>query len=95
MAKIKPSFYEDRYEFACRQMSHALFRRMIARQDISLEKVQWSEVEPPIYRALDTCRHCPCKAACAAWLDGADPKSSYMGFCPNSETIEVLRIMAA
>lgn len=95
MAKIKASFYEDRYEFACRQMSHSLFRRMMARLEISLDKVQWSEVEQPIYRALDNCRRCASKAACAAWLDGGDPASSYARFCPNSETIDVLRKMTA
>lgn len=94
MTKIRPSLPKERYGLKRRMFQHRLFHRMIERQEIDLPSVQWSTVENSIYRALDTCAHCPTKAACTAWLTRAEPPLSYVRFCPNSETIETLRIMA-
>jgi hypothetical protein len=93
MAKIRPSLLQTRAGLARRMARRRLFHRMMSRQQVNLKSLQWTGVENSIYRALHTCSLCPAKAACAGWLAGAEPSAQYVRFCPNSETIEALRIM--
>ena len=93
--KTRPSLADANYGLARRMAGHRRLRRMMARQKIEIGTLRHAQVETALYRALHTCTHCPAKAACAAWLAGAEPLPSYARFCPNAETIEVLRIMAA
>lgn len=75
-----------------RSWAHRLFHRMLARQGIRVEAAGWPDSEPLLFRAFDCCRRCPVKEACRAWLASSDAPASYLSFCPNSETIEALRI---
>jgi hypothetical protein len=68
MPKIRPSLPKEKYGLKRRMFEHRLFHRMIERQEIDLSSAQWSSVENSIYRALDTCSHCPAKGVCTAWL---------------------------
>jgi hypothetical protein len=93
--RIRPSLADANYGLARRMAGHRLLRRMMARQRIETQALRSAQVETALYRALHTCTHCPAKAACTAWLGGAEPPHSYVRFCPNAETIEALRIMSA
>jgi len=95
VTKIRPSLADANYGLARRLVGHRLLRRMMARQHIEIDALHSTPVEAALYRALHTCTRCPAKAACAAWLAGAEPPPTYTRFCPNAETIEVLRITAA
>jgi len=94
MTKFRLSLTEARGGLARRMASHRLFHRMLGRQQIDLKSVQWTGAENSLYRALHTCSDCPVKAACAGWLAGTEASAGYVRFCPNSEAIETLRIMA-
>jgi len=95
MTNIRPRVPNGTYALARRLERRRLFHRMLARQDIKIESIHWSIAEKPIHRALHTCSHCGAKAACAAWIASGEHPASYVRFCPNSLTIETLRIMAA
>lgn len=95
MTTIRPSLAAARYGLGRRLAAHRLLRRMIARQQIALEAIRCVNAEHSIYKALHTCSNCPVKAQCTAWLGSGAPAKSYVRFCPNAETIETLRIMAA
>lgn len=77
---------------ARRIWSHRLFRRMLHRQGIDPRKSAWRETEALLCRGLHRCARCAEHEACHAWLAGAEADAGYVRFCPNSETIEVLRI---
>jgi len=70
-----------------------LFYRMVAHQQIDLRSIEWKGAQAAVDRALGTCALCPVKSGCVAWFARAEPPLSYVGFCPNAERIEVLRIM--
>jgi len=91
----KPTLADARHGLAQRLWSHRLFRRMLARQGVDPSTAATRESETLLYRALDRCAHCSNKEACRGWLAGDAPAASYIRFCPNSETIEVLRITAS
>jgi len=95
MTKIRPSLPDETDGLARRLASHRLFHRMIARQQIELASIEWPVAEGIVYRGLHACAQCPGKAACALWHASDAPPPSYVRFCPNTETFEVLRIMAA
>ena len=82
-------------DLARRLLEHRPFHRMIARQQIPLETIAWSDAGEVICHALHNCAQCQVRGVCAKWLAGAEPAASYVRFCPNAETIELLRIMAA
>jgi hypothetical protein len=75
--------------------SHRLFRSMIARQAINLDAALRSESDQILFRALDNCSRCGQKNTCREWLASAAKPASYVQFCPNSEAIEVLRIIGS
>jgi len=94
MSRVRPSLPESNYGLARRFAAKRLFHRMLSRQHIRLDAVPWQESEAIIYRALHTCSRCTAKAACTAWLAHKEPSLGYVRFCPNSEALETLRIMA-
>ncbi len=94
MTGLHPALPEARYGLARRFAAKRLFNRMVSRQHIDLYALPWHESEALIYRALHTCSHCTAKPACSGWLAKAETPMSYARFCPNSEAIETLRIMA-
>ncbi|HVA13276.1 MAG TPA: DUF6455 family protein [Stellaceae bacterium] len=91
----RPAFAEARHGLLRRMWSHRLFRRMLVRQGVDLETNSWRGTEHLLFRALDSCSHCREKETCRAWLAGCEPGASYIRFCPSSETIEALRIIAS
>ena len=77
---------------AHRIWSHRLFRRMLEKQGIDPRTATSGETERLLYRGLYCCAHCREKETCQAWLADEHSDASYVRFCPNSETIEALRI---
>ena len=72
--------------------SHRLFRMMLERQRIDPRAAASGETERLLYRGLYCCAHCRAKDICRAWLAEDRSDANYVRFCPNSETIEALRI---
>jgi Family of unknown function (DUF6455) len=95
MTTIRLSQIDARADLARRAASHRLFHKMLSRQEIDLTSVGWAGIEESVYRALHNCAHCTVKGPCASWLAGADAPARYVLFCPNSETLEMLRIMTS
>ena len=93
MEKSRPPLPDLDYGLARRFAAKRLLRRMLARQRIRLDSIAWRESENIVYRALHTCSRCTEKPACIAWLAKTEPPIHYVGFCPNAEQIEALRIM--
>ena len=90
----KPTVQDAQAKLRQRMSSHRLFRRMLKRQLINERTAFSGGAEAMLYRALDRCSHCTAKEACCAWLEGTGPAAGYVRFCPNSDTIEALRIAA-
>jgi hypothetical protein len=88
----RPSFAEARHGLLRQMWSHRKFRRMLVRQGVDLETNPWRDTEHLLFRALGSCSHCRERETCRGWFAGSEPRASYIRFCPNSETIETLRI---
>ena len=71
-----------------------LMHRMLQRQGLSLDRLQYSTELKQAAAAARRCVVCRDRELCLAWLE-RDGKTGYEQFCPNADFIARLRTEAA